>query len=587
MKPTAIARGAWLRPAQPARVAAPSAFWPAFILLLLLTTATSAAQSFPHFENIAAKAGLTQPIPNGGDQSKTWILETTGSGAAWIDYDNDGFLDAFLVSGPGSPNRLYRNTGQGKFTDVTARTLPDREGWGQGVCAGDYDNDGFTDLFVTYWGQNALLQNQAGNSFEDVTARANLVQDRTRYNTGCAFLDYDRDGHLDLFVANYLQFDFETTPKPGDNPYCFYRNIPVACGPRGLPFDTQLLYRNNGDGTFSDVSAAAGIASARQHYALGVLTGDFNHDGYPDVYVACDRTPSVLFINQTAGTFSEEALLRGAALDENGKALSGMGAAAADFNGDGRLDIFRTNFSDERSTLYRNRGEGDFDEATTAAGMAHNTRYVGWGAGFFDYDNDTWPDLLLVNGHVFPEVETLQTDIRYRDHAILYHNQADGTFADVSRQSGPGILEKHASRGAAFGDYDNDGRIEILINNQNEPPTLLKQTAPVQGDWIILRLEGATGEQAPAEPASAGSHQKKSNRAAIGAKVEVTIGKRTQVQEVRSGGSYLSQGDLRLHFGLGRAETVDRIIVTWPGGRQQSLKAVRANQIHTIKESTP
>jgi len=581
--------GAGLLPAQPVFRPATCLIIPLAPLLLALSTAEAIAQPLPNFENIAARAGLSKAIPNGGDQSKTWILETTGSGAAWIDYDNDGFLDAFLVSGPGSPSRLYRNTGKSKLTDVTAKALPNREGWGQGVCAGDYDNDGFTDLFVTYWGQNSLLRNRAGERFEDLTAQALLTQTRKRYNTGCAFLDYDRDGDLDLFVANYLQFDFETTPKPGDNPYCFYRNIPVACGPRGLPFDAQILYRNNGDGTFTDISVASGIAQARQHYALATLTGDFNNDGYPDIYVACDRTPSILFIHQTDGTFSEEALLRGAALDENGKALSGMGAAAADFNGDGRLDIFRTNFSDERSTLYRNRGEGDFDEATTTAGMAHNTRYVGWGTGFFDYDNDTWPDLLLVNGHVFPEVETLQTDIRYRDHAILYRNQGDGTFTDISEKAGPGILERHAARGAAFGDYDNDGQIEILINNQNEPPTLLKQTAPVQGNWIILQLQGAAGQRpqaAEAGPAAAGAQPGKSNPSAIGAKVQVTTAERTQIQEVRSGGSYLSQSDLRLHFGLGQAEAADQITITWPNGRQQTLSAVRSNQVHTVKEST-
>jgi hypothetical protein len=545
------------------------------VLLLTCVAHPAAAQPGPRFENIAAKAGLTKSIPNGGDQSKTWILETTGSGAAWIDYNNDGFLDAFLVSGPGSPSRLYRNTGKGTFTDVTVETLPNRDGWGQGVCAGDYDNDGFPDLFITYWGQNALLRNRAGQRFEDLAARARLTQDRTRYNTGCAFLDYDRDGDLDLFVANYLRFDFETTPRPGENPYCFYRNVPVACGPRGLPFDTQILYRNNGDGTFSDVSGAAGITEARQHYGLGVLTGDFNADGFPDIYVACDRTASILFMNQTDGTFAEEALLRGAALDENGKALSGMGAAAADFNGDGHLDIFRTNFSDERATLYRNRGEGDFDEVTTTAGMAHNTRYVGWGAGFLDYDNDTWPDLLLVNGHVFPEVEKLKTDIRYRDQAILYHNEGNGAFADVSDEAGTGILERHAARGAAFGDYDKDGQIEVLINNQNEPPTLLKQASSTntagasKANWIILKLQGTN-----------------SNRGAVGAKVEVISGERTQILEVRSGGGYLSQNDLRLHFGLGSVERAGRVTVTWPTGKRQSLQSVPANRIHTIREET-
>ncbi len=538
----------------------------ALVIAVFSAAVAVSAQQPARFENVAPEAGLTKAIPNGGETTKTWIVETTGSGAAFLDYDNDGLLDALLVSGPGSASRLYRNTG-GKFLDVTQDVLPNREGWGQGVCAGDYDNDGFTDVLITYWGQNSLLRNLGGKRFEDVTQRAALMQDRTRYNTGCAFLDYDRDGDLDLFVANYLQFDFEKTPRPGDNPYCFYRNVPVACGPRGLPFDTQLLYRNNGDGTFTDVSGPAGITRARQHYALGVLTGDFDNDGFTDVYVACDRTPSILFMNRKDGTLSEEALLRGAALDENGNALSGMGAAAADFNGDGRLDIFRTNFSDERSTLYRNRGQGDFDEATTAAGMGHNTRFVGWGAGFLDFDNDSWPDLLLVNGHVFPEVDRLTTDIRYRERPILYHNRGDGSFADVSERAGPGMLEPHASRGAAFGDYDNDGLVEVLVNNQNEPPSLLKQRSR-QGNWVILKLEGI-----------------KSNRSAIGAKVRLAAGGRTQVDEVRSGGSYLSQNDLRLHFGLGTADKVDQLLIEWPSGIRQTLNNLSTRKIHAIREA--
>ncbi len=569
MKGTAMHRLRLWRSRKSITASRPVGLWPSLALFAAVFAAAAfPAGPAPRFENVAAKTGLTKAIPNGGEKTKTWVLETTGSGAAFLDYDNDGLLDALLVSGPGGPSRLYRNSGDGTFADVTQGTLPPRDGWGQGVCAGDYDNDGFTDLFITYWGQNWLLRNVDGKRFEDVTERAGLKQDRTRYNTGCAFLDYDRDGRLDLFVANYLQFDFKTTPRPGDNPYCFYRNVPVACGPRGLPFETQLLYRSNGDGTFTDVSSSSGITRARQHYALGVLTGDFDNDGFPDIYVACDRTPSILFMNQRDGTFSEEALLRGTALDENGNALSGMGVTAADFNGNGRLDIFRTNFSDERSTLYRNRGEGDFDEATTAAGMGHNTRFVGWGTGFFDFDNDSWPDLLLVNGHVFPEVERLATDIRYRERPILYQNRGDGSFADISEKAGPGILEQHASRGAAFGDYDNDGLVEVLINNQNEPPSLLKQTSRPQGSWIILKLEGV-----------------KSNRSAIGAKVRVVTGARTQMDEVRSGGSYLSQSDLRLHFGLGTADKVDQILIDWPSGARQTLSNLRAGEIHTIRET--
>ncbi|HTS24955.1 MAG TPA: CRTAC1 family protein [Bryobacteraceae bacterium] len=524
----------------------------------------------PQFRNVAARAGLTALFPNGGQESKSFILETTGSGAAFFDYDNDGLPDIFIVSGKavGNPSRLYHNDGNGHFTDVTVKMgLASAIGWGQGVCAADYDNDGFTDLFVTSWGQNHLYRNVGGRRFEDVTEAAGLRQDRVRYNTGCAFLDYDNDGHADLFVANYLKFDPATTPKPGANPYCFYRSVPVACGPRGLPFDRNILYHNNGDGTFTDVSDASGISGPDQNYALGVLTGDFNHDGLTDIYVACDQTPSLLYINQGHGRFTEEALLRGVAFDENGKAMSGMGVTAADYDGDGWPDIFRSNFSDERETLYRNRGAGEFDDVTIPAGLSRNTRWVGWGCGFFDFDNDGWKDLLLVNGHVFPEVDRLRTDIHFKDRAILYRNLGEGRFADISEKAGPGILERHAARGAAFADYDNDGLVEVLINNQNEPPTLLKQESRPAGHWVLIQLTG-----------------RRSNRSALGAKVKVTAGGRTQVDEVRSGGSYLSQNDLRLHFGLGAAPKMERIEIEWPSGTRQTMQDIPADRVVQVEE---
>jgi len=428
---------------------------------VLLATVVFAADSpeLPEFRNVAAQAGLVDSFPNGGTDSKKYIIETTGSGVAFIDYNNDGLLDIFVLSGPGGTNRLYRNEGSGRFTDVTREAGLTSDGWSQGVCAGDFDNDGFTDLLVTSWGGLALYRNIGGRRFENITAKAGLTQNRARYNTGCAFLDYDNDGRLDIFVANYVKFDFSTTPKPGENPYCWYRGLAVNCGPRGLPFDRNILYHNNGSGTFTDVSDASGISKPNQSYCLGVLTGDFNQDGRTDIFVACDQTPSLLYMNNGDGTFNEEALLRGTAFDENGKALSGMGAAAADYDGDGKLDIFRSNFSDERETLYRNRGAAAFDDATITAGLAHNTRFVGWGCGFFDFDNDGWKDLLLVNGHVFPEVDRLKIDIHYKDRAILYRNNRDGTFRDISEIAGPGILEPHAARGAAFGDYDNDGSV--------------------------------------------------------------------------------------------------------------------------------
>jgi len=521
----------------------------------------------PDFRNIAREAGLDRSFPNGGAVSKKYIIETTGSGVAWIDYNNDGYPDAFVISGEGGASRLYRNNGNSTFTGVTAEVGITRSGWGQGACVGDYDNDGYPDLFVTYWGQNVLYHNVKGKRFEDVTERTNLLQDHRRYNTGCAFVDYDNDGHLDLFVSNYLKFDPATTPKPGANPYCWYRGMPVNCGPRGLPFESNLLYHNRGDGTFSDVSVSSGVATPNQSYCLGVLTGDFNGDGWPDIFVACDQTPSLLYMNQKNGKFSEEALLRGVALDENGNALSGMGATAADYDGDGNLDIFRSNFSDERETLYRNRGGAQFDETTSIAGLARNTRFVGWGCLFFDFDNDGWDDLFLANGHVFPEVDRLNIDIHYKDRSILYRNLGNGKFLDISEQSGPGILEKHSSRGAAAADIANDGSLAILVNNQNEPPSLLKNHNKPVGNWVLLQLEGV-----------------RANRSAIGALVTVTAGGRSQRNEVRSGGSYLSQNDLRLHFGLGSAQRIDSVEIRWPGGGVQTLRNLDANRVIRIRE---
>lgn len=533
-------------------------------LVLSLICFAAAVVAQPNFVNEAAERGLTDTIPQ-GDGKKLWIVESTGGGAALIDVDNDHDLDAFLVSGPGSSHRLYLNGGRGRFRDASKAfgLTETREGWGQGVCAGDYDNDGWTDLFVTYWGQNSLLHNDRGNRFVERAHSAGLDQDRKRYNTGCAFLDYDRDGDLDLFVANYLRFDFETTPKPGDNPYCYYRNVPVLCGPRGLPFDSNILYRNDGDGTFTDVSKASGIADARRHYALGVVVTDIDNDGWPDIYVACDRTASLLFWNQGDGTFAEEAMFRGAALDENGMALSGMGAAAADYDRDGWIDLFRTNFSDERATLYRNRSDGEFDEATAAAGMAHNTRFVGWGAAWLDADNDARLDLIQVNGHVFPEVDELEGDLRYRERSIFYWQRENGKFADYSAKAGPGIGERNTARGAAVGDVDCDGLVDVLINNQDAPPALLMNQSRYAGHWIQVRLEGTDA-----------------NRSAIGARVSIG----DQMREVRGGTGYLSQNPLTVHFGLSTATEVD-IRVLWPDGEEQSCAAMAVDRLVRITQN--
>lgn len=522
---------------------------------------------YPSFRNVAAEAGLTRIFPNGGVNSKTYIVETTGSGIAFLDYDNDGFQDLFVVSGPGGSNRLYHNDQKGHFIDVTEEMGLMHSGWGQGVCVGDYDNDGFVDLFVTYWGQNVLYRNVGGRYFEDVTAKAGLTQIGTRYNTGCAFVDFDRDGYLDLFVGNYLHFDFASTPKPGQNPYCWYRGLPVACGPRGLPFETNLLYRNQGNGTFVDVSSASGISKPDQNYSLGVVTGDFDNDGWPDIYVACDRTPSLLYINQHNGKFSEEALLRGTAFDANGNALSGMGVAAADYDRDGWLDIFRTDFSDEHVCLYHNRGQAVFDDMTLPAGLGESTSFVGWGTGFLDVDNDGLADLFWATGHIYPEVEQLKTDIHYRDHAILYRNLGGGKFTDITGLAGPAFKERHSARGVAFADYDNDGAVEIAVNNQNEAPSLFKLSNNPPGSWVILRLEGT-----------------RSNRSAIGARVRVTTGNQVQTGEVRSGGSYLSQNDLRLHFGLGKSTIIDRLEIDWPSGTKEFKTGLPINRVLTIRE---
>jgi hypothetical protein len=534
-------------------------------LALAWLAAALAAGSGPTFHNVAGAAGLTRAVPNGGSDAKKYIIETTGSGVAFIDYDNDGLPDIFLVSGPGDLSRMYHNEGNGHFRDVTAQLGISKTGWGEGVCAGDYDNDGYTDLFVTYWGQNVLYRNVNGRRFEDVTAAAGLRQNRARYNTGCSFLDYDNDGKLDLFVANYLKFDFQATPAPGANPYCFYRGIAVNCGPRGLPFDRNILYHQE-NGKFRDVSEESGIAAPDANYSLGVLTGDFNGDGLTDIFVACDQTPSILYINKGNGKFQDEALDRGTALDENGRALSGMGAVAADYAHTGVESIFRTNFSDELETLYRNRGKGEFEDATVDSGMGQNTRFVGWGCGFFDYDNDGWPDLLLVNGHAFPEVDRLKIDIHYRDRAIVYHND-HGHFFDVSESAGPAILERHSSRGAAFADYDNDGNVEVLVNNQNEPPSLIRQRQAPSNHWITLRLEGV-----------------RSNRSALGARVRIIAGDLEQVAEVRSGGSYLSQNDLRLHFGLGAHSKIDRIEIDWPGNGRQIERDIPSDRAIVIRQ---
>lgn len=509
----------------------------------------------------------------GADNAKRYIVESIGSGAALFDYDNDGLLDAFFVTAsrfepfPDGPptNHLYRNNGKGGFTRVTQQSGLGASGWGHGVCAGDYDNDGFTDLFVTYWGANRLYRNSGKGTFLDVSASAGFPT-ATRWGAGCAFLDYDRDGRLDLFVANYLVFDQRRVPLPGASPACRWKGIPVLCGPVGLPGESNLLYRNEGGGRFRDVSAASGVAAVRDRYSMSVTTLDFNHDRWPDIYVAVDSKPSILFRNNRNGTFTDVAVEAGVAYSEDAREQSGMGSAAGDFDGDGRLDLVKTNFIDDTANLYRNLGDGTFEDRVHATGMGKNTSFMGWGTGFFDYDNDGWPDIFMVNGHVYPEMERKVEGQPYRQRAILYRNIDGKRVEDVSGRAGA-VAERHSSRGAAFGDFDNDGGVDVFVNNMNERPSLLRNESP-RGNFISLRFEGV-----------------RSNRSAIGARVTVWAGGRKQVQEVRSGSSFFSHSDLRLHFGLGSANGAERIEIEWPyGDLRETIGKVDAGQFVTITE---
>src|SRR5437667_855588 len=528
------------------------------------------------FVDIAGRAGLTAKTEDGGEKAKKFIIETTGSGAAFVDYDNDGWPDIFLVNGTtleGFPkgqeptSHFYRNNHDGTFTDVTQKAGVALKGWGQGVCAGDYDNDGWVDLYVTFWGHNVLLHNNGDSTFTDVTKKAGLWHNEVRWSTGCAFVDYDRDGHVDLFVNHYVDLDLANTPTPGSGTSCQWKGLAVMCGPRGLKGTRSSLYHNNGDGTFTDVSDKSGVTRTGSYYCFSALTGDFDGDGWPDIYVSCDSTPSMLFHNNHDGTFSEIAVTAGVAFNEDGREQAGMGAHAVDYDGDGWLDIIKTNFSDDTANLYHNNGDGTFTDVTFAAGLGANTQFLGWGTLFVDVDNDGWPDLFMANGHVYPEVDSNGLSSTFRERKVLYWNQHNGKFKDISLDAGPGITAPFNSHGVAAADFDNDGALEILVNNSHDVPSLLKNHGE-HGNWISLKLVGT-----------------KSNRDATGALVTVNSGGHQQVQEVRSGGSYISQRDFRLHFGLGKALKVDLLEIRWPSGLVDKVENVPANQILTIKES--
>jgi hypothetical protein len=490
------------------------------------------------FTDVAPQAGLTHPVVYGGVDAKSYIVEVVGCGVAFLDYDNDGWLDVFILSGtrldgapPGATNRLYKNNRDGTFSDVTEKAGLTFAGWGSAVTVGDYDNDGFDDLFVTCYGHNLLYHNNGDGTFTDVTEKAGLRDATVRYGSGCTWIDYNRDGRLDLFVATYLDTTIEKLPKPGENPDCRWKGVPVNCGPRGLPTGHVQLFHNNGDGTFTDVSRQSGVAAASGAYPMTAVAADYDNDGWPDIYVACDSTPSWLFRNQRDGTFREEGLERGVALSEDGLEQAGMGIGVGDYDLDGNLDIFKTHFSDDTNVLYRNDGKGYFNDSTIRAGIGVETRYVGWGASVVDLDNDGLPDLFVVTGGVYPEVERQVPAYPFRTPRLVFRNLGDGRF-------------------------------EELI----EEPSLLRNDVTSGGHWLKVLLVGVT-----------------SNRSAIGARVTARYGDRLQAQEVTAQSSFYSANDRRLHFGLGPVTAAD-LTIRWPNGATEQVANVAANQLVVIRE---
>jgi hypothetical protein len=546
--------------------------------LVVQAAASQPASSPVQFFDVAQQAGLNIPNVWGGIDRKRVIIETKGSGLAFFDYDHDGWLDIYLSNGnrldahwPAGKepiSHLYKNNRDGTFTDVTEKSGLGRTGWQTGVCVGDFDNDGWDDLFCCFWGHNILFHNNGNGTFTDVTHKAGLSQEKVRWGTGCTFLDYDRDGHLDLFVCNFVKLDPDKIPSANDMSFCQWKGVPTMCGPRGLPGDTNILYHNNGNGTFTDVSEKAGILKPGPRYSITATSYDFDNDGWPDIYVAVDSEPSILFQNNHDGTFTDVAVMAGCAYNEDGHEQAGMGLAVADYDCDGWFDIFKTNFVDDTCNLYHNNGDGTFSDLAFSSGVGINNNYVAWGCGFIDYDNDGWPDIVQINGHVYPEIDNYNFGETFKNPRLVYRNLGNGRFKDVSAEMGPGISARFSSRGAAFGDYDNDGGMDVLILNMNDLPSLLHNVGGNKQNWIKIKLLGS-----------------RCNRTAIGARVRVTAGTHTQMDEVHSGTSVMSQSDLRLHFGLGKVETVDLIEVKWPTTQKiEQFKQVKANQILTIRE---
>jgi enediyne biosynthesis protein E4 len=532
------------------------------------------SKPFSTFTDIAKAAGLTQIMYYGSPDAVTYIIEEMGGGCAFFDYDNDGWLDIFILGGrtlesvpPDASNRLYKNNRDGTFKDVTREAGLWDAGWAVGVCVGDYNNDGFEDLFVTYYGQNKLYRNNGNGTFTDVTQKSHLTHDGIRFGAGCTFIDYNRDGFLDLFVSNYVDIDMANALKPSLNTLnCNYEGVPVACGPKGLKAPQHYLYKNNGDGTFTDVSKESGIAAIKSSYGLTAVAFDADEDGWTDIFVACDTTQSLLLLNNHDGTFREEGLMRGVAISPDGQEMAGMGIGIGDFDLDGHLDIIKTHFQLQPAGLYRGDGKGNFDDVAQQAGLAGERTYVSWGTDLVDLDNDGFPDIFWVTGNVYAEVERINPKFPYKGPRVLFRNRGDGSFVRLGNEAGPAISARYVSRGCAFGDFDNDGDLDIVIMNQHDAPSLLRNDSPKENHWIKVRLEGT-----------------KSNRSAIGARVIAHYGGKTQARTVLSQASYMSSNDPRLHFGLG-AETKADIEVIWPSGMVEKYPAQPGNRLITIVE---
>jgi hypothetical protein len=547
---------------------------PYFLLALTLVGQSPASSSTPMFRDVTRDAGIT--FQHHAAPEKKYIVESMSGGVALFDYDNDGLIDIYFVDSltvdtakdpRAARSTLYRNRGNGTFDDVTDKAGVGHPGWGMGVCTADVDGDGWEDMYVTALGGNKLYRNNHDGTFADITERAGVALGG--WSTGCGFADYDRDGDLDLFVSRYVKIDLSNLPQFGKDKTCEYRGISVQCGPRGLPGEGDALFRNDGNGKFTDVSEKAGVADARGYFGLGVAWFDCNQDGWPDLYVANDSNANFLYINQKDGTFKEAAFPMGVAVSEDGAEQGSMGVAVGDYDNIGRFSLWVTNFSEEYNALYHNDGDHFTDVSFRSKSAAVSLPYVGWGNAFFDYDNDGLLDMIVVNGHVYPQLDKarLRASAGYRQRKLLFHNRGDGTFDEVGSQAGTVMTEERVSRGLAIGDLDDDGKLDIVINDLDGSPQILRNEIASTGNWLKVRLKG-----------------RGANTGAVGAVVVVRVGDTTQRRLVQSGSSYISQEDKRLQFGLGKAGQADSVQVTWPDSSTSAQQNVKANQTIELQQ---